>query len=523
MSLVATAEEKPVAASLEVPADALPAWVRISRRGVGMVLFFGATFWVLSWVPLWYTDLWMHVKYGQWIWANGLIPRTEPIMSLAEGMPYVDDAWLSQIIMFGSYWSAGCEGLSLLHTGTVLAIVGVLCAGAYRATNRTWLALMTLAVLAPLVWPHLTVVQPKMVGALLFVMLLYMVASRHWHGANWFLIPLLFVCWVNLHGSFLIGLAVLACSVLGHTVDAWRQMNRARAGMQGGDLLRWLLVSECAVVACLANPYGIEVFETSLPFPRSANLETLAIWAPLSVQSWAGIAFAGSILFLVWLLRMSRRPIAGTEGILLAVFGVASLPHTVSILWWWLLVPFLYLPHVGVLLDRYWPRTVHASIRSFKNTIVAIAMAWIAFACSAPGSAMIHNKPRSIENVMSRSTPIETSEYLRQHPPTGQIFNPVDWGDWLVWHGPADLKCLVTSEIHLIPEEIWKAYQRIYLGQDDWERTVQGLGIRTIVINKEEQKELLNQVRLSANWKIVHEDRLGAIAERLRSGPTRRS
>jgi len=126
---------------------------------------------------------------------------------------------------------------------------------------------------------------------------------------------------------------------------------------------------------------------------------------------------------------------------------------------------------------------------------------------------VLHNRPRKLDSVVSRFTPIETAQYLREHPPQGQIFNPFEWGDWLAFAGPEHLSCMVTSHVHLIPNEIWSAYQRIVETRSGWEVTIDGLGIRTLVIDKERQRGLLAALRSSTNWRVVHEDKLGVVVE----------
>ena len=57
MSTAATAKVNATTVGADVPADALPEWLKISRRAVGIVLFLAVAFWSLSWLPLWHTDL----------------------------------------------------------------------------------------------------------------------------------------------------------------------------------------------------------------------------------------------------------------------------------------------------------------------------------------------------------------------------------------------------------------------------------------------------------------------------------
>ncbi len=493
------------------PEESLPDWLKLTRPSVYLVVVIGLTYWYLACLPLWHSDVWLQLKYGEWIWANRQLPETEVFMPLAEGVPYTDSTWLSQLLFYGAHSAAGLDGIRLLYSVTLTAIHTSLLLAAFRTTGRMWLALLVPATMLPLLWPNCMVPRPQLFGALLFVWLVQ-IACNNWQRRNWFLIPLIFLCWVNLHGSFLIGLAVLGCCVVGRAIDAWRTSGKVASVLNDPDTRRWLLVSELSIVACLANPYGLELFRSLFALIRNQNLRDILEWQPLSIRSMDGIGFVGSIVVLFCVFRLSRRAITATETLLLVGFGIACMQYTRSTLWWGLLTPYVLSPHVAESVDRYRPRKLYSGGRSLRNTVLAAAIGWILFAYSPPGLAMIHHRPRKLESQVSRFTPIATADFLREHPPSGPIFHPLEWGDWLAWYGPEHLECMLTSHIALVPEEIWRAYQRITETKSGWELTLDGLGIRTLVIDKVRQGSLLSAVRESASWRVVHEDRLGVVA-----------
>ena len=89
--------------------DKMPDWFRTSPATAGWVLIVGVSFVVLNLRPLWHTDLWGHLAYARQIWQTGGLPVTETLMPLSEGVRFVDSAWLTQLLAYGAYGSAGAE------------------------------------------------------------------------------------------------------------------------------------------------------------------------------------------------------------------------------------------------------------------------------------------------------------------------------------------------------------------------------------------------------------------------------
>jgi len=327
MSTSAPASEGIPLEGLGAPADTLPPWIKITRRQMASVLVMAAVFWYLTWIPLWHTDIFGHLHWGQWIWQNKSIPNSPLFMPLSEGVSCIDYPWLAQLVFFGAYTALGYEGLSLLYALTLIGVLGLLFAALFRATGRLWVAVPALAALYPILWPNLMAIRPQMFGALGFVMLLHLALLRSWRAANWLLVPLLFAAWANMHSSFVMGAAVLVCRVVGAAIDAWRAERRFWAIFADDDTRRWFLVSELALMACLANPNGLDLMRDVLAFAGSPNLRDVNEWQPLNVRMLDGISFAASIVALVCLLRLSRRPVRGAEALMMLVFGVAALPY----------------------------------------------------------------------------------------------------------------------------------------------------------------------------------------------------
>src|SRR5215468_415389 len=67
-------------------------------------LIFAAIFIILNFAPLWHTDIWGHLKFGQWIVQQARLPEREPFCPFAtEGAGFIHYNWLSQAGLYALY------------------------------------------------------------------------------------------------------------------------------------------------------------------------------------------------------------------------------------------------------------------------------------------------------------------------------------------------------------------------------------------------------------------------------------
>ena len=92
--------------------DKTPAWIRSSGATVVFVAVIGVVFLLMANRPLWHSDLWDHLNYGQHVLDHRAVSPTEPLLRLARGMPMVNIPWLAQVGMSVLH---NRVGLSALH------------------------------------------------------------------------------------------------------------------------------------------------------------------------------------------------------------------------------------------------------------------------------------------------------------------------------------------------------------------------------------------------------------------------
>jgi hypothetical protein len=353
-------------------------------------------------------------------------------------------------------------------------------------------------------------------------------AGREADDANqpwllWVGIPLLFVAWVNLHGSFLLGLVVLGCHAVGRAIEvAWKSRNPL-AALKDRWVIRWTFLTELALGASLLNPYGLDMPIEAVLFGRNPNLKDILEWYSLKLIDAEGIQFASITLLWIALYRFSRQRVSVVDLLLLLIFGAGVAVAIRIIGWYSSIFTLCMMPHVtdvGIrLLDRWQQRfgklrSIWEAPPKLVYTLMCLLFLWCGLAISPAGGQLLGAKPRPQHGVYNSGTPIAIADYLREHPPRGLVYAPQWWSDWLIWAGPRGVKTVVSTNVHLAPKLLWDGYMHLSKGETYWDDLLDRWNVQTVVMDKEQQTKLISEVRGSGTWQVVCEDDLGIVAVR---------
>jgi hypothetical protein len=507
-----------------------------------IVGFFCLFFLRHNYLPLFHSDVWGHVSYGDWILRAGRLPAEEPFVELAAGVPVVASAWLSQVVLALTGRAGDAELYSHLFAVTVLLVYLVLARAFYLQCRSAGVAVLSAVVVWGVVWSRHAIIRPEMFGGLCFAVLIWVVVKaderrtrrdnelpgdarlRRLPWGYWVATPALFALWANLHGSFVVGFAVLGCYAAGRAIEVLWRTRDARSLFRDQLLLRWLTLSELAVLGTLANPYGFDLIVYALAFSSHPNLKDIVEWFPLEMVSLEGIPMAASWVLTAVLLRHSRARMTPSDVLLLALFNLAVCLRVRMIAWYAPVLMLVLTPHLADVVRRLAASDVTLPIRevcaplfrrSFRLTLIAGLLVWVTFAFSPISRPVLGGKPRRIDHVYSHDTPLGVTEYLRLHPPQGTVAAPQWWGDWLVLHGPPRMQLLTTTNsVHLVPPRVWKDYLAIAAAAPGLERRLNRYRVNTIVVGKSLQKDLQETVERLAGWEVAYEDDIGIVAVR---------
>jgi hypothetical protein len=503
--------------------------------------WFAAFFMYFSYVPIWHTDIWGHVAYGQWMMEHGRLPDVDPFVELARTTPLVASAWLSQLIFGLLERSGGPERISCAFAVISISIYLTLTWLFLLKTNRIGLAVLCSILTWLIGWDRHLVIRPELLGYLSFALLLVLLSVARVSGfyaqfpvteeppevspiRRWGIrgaLAMLFAVWANLHGSFAVGLVALGTLVVGAFVETWWRSRSFRQPFIEPANFELLVLLGIATVATCVNPYGIRLPIYVATFGTHPNMATISEWQAPELTSVNGIIVAAvSVVFLLTLKVRQARPTI-SEWLLLAVFTAAVCQKERMISWYAPIAGLSLLPAMlGMLVrtDRQpWMQRIQAILdgRSRVQSGLIVLFVWLAFCFSPISQPVLGGRVRPPEKLFRDRTPLGITRFLRETEPSGRVANPQWWGDWLCWAGPQGLQVMMTTNsLHLVPSQHYENYMAICWGKPGLQERLDKYEIETLVVDTSLQKELTRYVRESTNWEITYQDFQGFVARR---------
>ncbi len=509
---------------LSILQDRIPPQYQLTRRSVVLIALLSLLFTICSYRPLWHSDLWGHLSYGRWIWQAKAVPQVEPLMPLAQGVPFVDTAWLSQLIGYQLFEHFGVAGAKFMYAGLISLSFSLVLGVVYKRTGSLTATLAAFVTFAWGAYLQLLVVRPQLAGLACFALVIVVATSttgRRWH---WWAIPLTFALWANLHGSFPVGLGLLGLMATGRVFDVIWRTGRIGAAFRDSEARRLVLLTQIAAAAVLFNPYGIGIYGEVFAVAGNPNLEDLFEWDPLSLRMPHGQAAAAITIGLFLLYRMSPRRVQCGEMLSLVIFGLATLWTSRLILWWAPLAGYYVGVHLAAIRWKNFGRPVEDRRSSGLNTVVACGLTWIFFAFTPFGLRLMHGQSKDPQEAAKRFqksvtpfTPVAITDHLNEEPPQGQVFNTYEWGDYLNWAGPQGMQVFLNSHAHLVPREVWLDYLSVGAASANWDQKLDQYSVNTIVIDAAKHGALIKAIKLKKDvWELSYEDGVGAVFRRLK-------
>lgn len=406
-------------------------------------------------------DGWLALIAGRVVAAHG-IPQHDFFTHMAYGVRWIDQQWLSQLLM---YEIERLGGMQLL-TAVYVLITGAAFAGAVAAARRLGAEdLHVLAVLPAGAFFYLaTAVSIRTQGFAypLFVAALWLLATEVRSPVRrrrvYWVFPML-VLWANLHGSVtmgvglavLYGLAVLVKSVTHDGISGIR------------DFRAWAFIV-ISPLTLLATPYGtaiIHYYRVTLGNSEFGKL--ISEWKPatsvpiLAIPLFVLIAAALYTVVRGLLKARARGYAARTplfDVMTLAALAVGAIMAVRNITWFGLGVMIL-LPAAVTQLKSGAPAPLR---RARINRLFAIAMVVIA----ALSVALVLGRPSSWFTSTYPAKTVPTLKRLIASDPKVKIFADVHYADWLIWQDPrlfsgrlaydTSLELLTPSQLNAIAD-----------------------------------------------------------------------
>ncbi len=466
-----------------------------------------------------------HIRNGQLMLQTHSITRVDSFSATMSGQPWYAWEWLYDLLIAAIHQVFGLNGV-VFYSAAIMAATFVLVF--YLAMRRggslpiTFL-LLVLSMGASAI--HF-LARPHILSWLLTVIWFELLDSAA-SGAmpeksrRIFWLPALMLLWVNLHGGFLLGFALLGVYLAGGTIEYFTDGERRE---ENGRWLRRLgQVSSLSLLASFVNPYGYKLHLHIYQYLSDRFLMNhVSEFLSPDFHGVAQQCFAVLLLMTVVALAIARRKLSPSQllVILLAAYSglYASRNLPVSSMLLVLTVAPLLSSTVAKAGENVeiaaWLRALLSRMHGFgirmENTearfqghlwlvIVFVLGLWACLHGGRLGSAQLLNAYFD-----DKRFPVEAAQVIADREVREPIFCPDQWGGYLIYRLYPQTKVLVDDRHDLYGDQFFKNYLKVVFVQPDWNKVLDQGHINWILVQKD--SSLGTILEQTPPWKLIHED-----------------
>ena len=367
-------------------------------------------------------DTWWHMKYGNIILQTGHWPAVDDWSFTVHGMPRVAYEWGGEVVTALAYRLGGLQGMDVLLITLTSIILLLLYYFAWLRCRNSKAAFVGTVLMIPVAALCFTL-RPQLLGYIfLLITLIALERYRQGEQKNLWILPPIFLLWVNTHGSFTLGFMVLGLYWLSGLVDfssggltavRWRPKQR----------IHLELVGLASVLMLPITPYGTRLATVPLEVATSLplNFADIIEWQPLNAGLWQ----AKLLLILLFAFIMAqiafRYRYRLEEFALFLIVAYSTFVHFRFAI----LYAIVFAPMAAAILARWVPAYDSKIDKHAINAFLIVAM----------GALLVHFLPShaTLKKNVSKIYPVEAVDYLKDHPIPGRMFNEYGFGGYLVW------------------------------------------------------------------------------------------
>jgi len=493
---------------------------KFKQGGIGLdiiwflVILAGFLFFT-SLIPLPPNDFWWHLKIGEYIFTNHSIPTSNMYAwTLPSDYPFFYAAWLAELSFYILHRLGGLALITTIRTILVAITIWLIASEAHRRSGSWRISAFVIALLGLMITNNL-LVRTQMWAWLPFV-ITYIVLRRYTEGIlswRWLLLcPVSMLLWVNVHGSYILGLILPAAFFLGEALRKLLKQENPQNWHQIGLIGCTGILSGLAI---LVNPRftGIITYTINLlTNPPSQHL--IEEWQSPTPQGLSNIFFYISILIFIIVLAYSKYRLTLSEIILFVGFLWLAWSGQRYVIWYGLismpilarLVKALPIKTPAFVPQKNW---VNLALAFLLFIPVIAVQPWFVEKLPLPDTywqQVLRGSPPG--KLISVETPVAAADYLKSHP-GGHMYNEMGYGSYLIWAIPKQ-GVFVDPRVELYPYDQWMDYIDVNNGTN-YNAILAKYGVDRILLDKELQPNLATLLPEDQQWTLEYDDQYAQI------------
>lgn len=464
-----------------------------SLYAIGLAAILAGIFFRSLTVPI-DPDLWWHLSTGSAILEQGAVPDRDSMSFTFHGQPWVAQSWLADVATELGY---RCGGLWLIYAwyaaATALAFLLVHARMRLRAVPHALaLSLLVAAALASATsWgPRVQIASLVLTAS--FLLLLDRYASTGAARELALLAPLM-ILWTNLHGAFVLGIALLAIECAAALLE--RERDRARA----------LAITLAACLGTTAlNPAGFDVWR----FPLRTLLPDLfhTVISEAGSPDFHHPAFLPFELLLLTMIAsfLVSRDFRWRDLLLAQALTHLALSQVRHVSVWAVAVT----PIIGAHLASGWrdrgrgevfTRTLSGRTRARLDLVVLVLV-------TAACTLIFTSELRRVDFLRDESAnfPRAAVDRLAADEQRQRVFTTFEWGGYVHWRLKSRASVFIDGRANsLFDENLLREYLAIVRAGEGWPATLAARRVDAVVVP--DSLPLARALVRSAEWQCTRD------------------
>jgi len=476
-------------------------------------------------------DTGWHIRNGQFIVRTLSVPHTDYFSYTMNGKPWYAWEWLYDAGM-GLLWAPmGLNGI-VLFTALVIAVTFALLFRTLLFECGNLLVALLLTALAVLSSPVHMLARPHVVGwllTLIWVRLLY----RFQEGksrALWCL-PALMLLWVNVHGSFILGLVLLAIFVAG---NSWTYLTIQDAGKKLAArkaVVRLGIAGAASALATFVTPYGYKLHVHVLQYLSNRYfMDHIMEFASPNFHGNAEKSFAALLALSLVAVLLAAHRLRAIDLLLLLFAGYSGLYAIRNTPTSSLIIALAIAPTLGEAmglqalrtdlpqwLKRFFSRICESGTRMksiedmLRGHLIAIALLVLSVGLALNGGRL-HATPLLAAHFDQRQFPVGAADYIAAHPIRDRMFSTDRWSGYLIYRLYPETKLFIDDRHDFYGEAFLKEYLKALEADLGWRDVLDKNGVTAVLVPPD--APLANVLKESSDWKVVYDDGVAILFSR---------
>jgi hypothetical protein len=506
-----------------------------ARDIIFIFLFWSVLAGTLSNRPLADPDIGWHIRTGEQILITHMLPRTDPYSSTMLGQPWFAWEWLYDLALGTLHHFCGLNGVVWLCAVLVATTFTILLSQLLKRGTGLLLAIVLMLLAEAAATIHLFA-RPH-IASWLFVLLWFIALERWERGLGrlrwlpWFF-PVSTLLWVNLHGEWVLGFALLAIYILAALVESWSAQD-AFVAVALADCARSMMWAGAAsALATFANPYGWRLHEHIFRYLTDRYLmDRIDEFRSPNFHFWPPRFFAIILVLTIFAFASHRRKVPSSHvlvALLATYMGLLSsrnLPVS-SMLLVLIIGPMLWERFVALSETPgawQWVRRRAVGVADFSSRMSAQELhlrghLWPILSTIGALLVCLQGGWFGSRHVIHaqfdpKSVPAAAVDFLEKEPSAEPVFSTDSWGGYLIYRLYPRRLVVIDDRHDLYGSDRIRQLLVLMQGEPKWRQVLDNLQVHTVLLPADSTLASLLR-ELPQEWPVVYEDNQAVVFEK---------